>query len=273
MKKSFLMFLNKLYKNDYLLNIYIEKELKSIRYFLNKSIIKKLELSKFTNFIFFKKSKFLIFYNVLNFIIPLSTSVYNKKLINLLFANYLQTKDSFRANQGYPINNQRTHSNANIARKQNSIFKNYKLNMLKKKYSTLDNNIINTIFLAEQINLLWKLQWYEEWKKVKKQRKQVLLKQNSIITIDLLSMAKKIVNPVYSKQKKKTKEKKKTSFCLGFEPGFTKNLIKSNIFLKDNIIKSKIKVNIFSEVKKKVLKKKKVLQKKVLKKKKKSSWE
>lgn len=154
MKKSFLIFLNKLYKNDYLLNIYIEKELKSIGYFLNRSVIKKLELSNFTNFIYFKKSKYLIFYNILNFIIPLSTSIYNKKLINLLFFGYLQTKDSFRINQGYPIKNQRTHSNASIAKKQNNILKNYKLNLLKKNYNTLDNNIINTIFLAEQINLL-----------------------------------------------------------------------------------------------------------------------
>jgi len=69
-------------------------------------------------------------------------------------------------------------------------------------------------YMAEQVNLLWKLQWSKEWYAAKKRRLNILQKKKGNHKIDLYSMARGQVvfselKKTKSKKKKKKKKKKK----------------------------------------------------------------
>lgn len=103
---------------------------------------------------------------------------------------------------------------------------------------------LNIAYAAEQFNLLWKVQWENEWLDAKKKRIQLLKKRKGLVKIDLTSMARGQINVPKSAQgsaKKKSKVSK-NAFNLGFDPGFTKMLLKAPLqaqSLKGQIKKKK----------------------------------
>lgn len=74
---------------------------------------------------------------------------------------------------------------------------------------------------------MWRLQWGSEWREAKKKR--LAAQKNARVSpkIDLAAMAKLNVGAGNdsSKKQNKTKQRKKGVFTLGFDPGFTKNLV------------------------------------------------
>lgn len=108
-----------------------------------------------------------------------------------------------------------------------------KLRIAKKFYGNIAPNEINMAYLAEDINLLWKAQWDNEWKAAKKKVKLAEKKNSRTpLKIDLASMAKNniILDDVTNKKLKANKKKRviqKNVFTLGFDPGFTKFVLKS----------------------------------------------
>lgn len=120
----------------------------------------------------------------------------------------LQTYKGWRHLKGLPVRGQRTWTNANSVSKSNLMLRQFKLHITKKVFSQLPPSEINTIYLAEQINLLWKIQWETEWKAAKKNRLRVV-RQGGIVKTDLIGMAKgNIVSP--QKLKKMNKKQKQS---------------------------------------------------------------
>ena len=74
-------------------------------------------------------------------------------------------------------------------------------------------------------HFLWKSQWELEWFFAKKKRLIDLKKSRGYIKFDVNTLSK--INP-------NVKDKKKQSlFSIGFDPGFTKFILKNNIKLKN----------------------------------------
>lgn len=150
--------------------------------------------------------------------------------------DFLLTYKGWRHIKGLPVNGQRTWSNGNTSYKNNTILRDYKSNILKNSYKNIQQQNISTIYLAEQVNLLWKNQWEEEWKEAKKKRLLIQKNNKSFSKIDLSSLASANVN-FFSKKKKI--DSRKNIISLGFDPGFTKNILKnSSILEKNNILMS-----------------------------------
>lgn len=104
------------------------------------------------------------------------------------------------------------------------------------------------------------MQWENEWKEAKKKR-LVSMKSNFKVTnVDLYSMSKGIVDSSGNKKNKKKNVKSqfgKNMFTLGFDPGFTKALIKANytnIYKKKKASQNKVSL-IFNKSNNKLKKK------------------
>lgn len=159
-------------------------------------------------------------------IIPENKSIKNKHFLNIYMYDILHTYKGWRHLQGLPVNGQRTWSNAWSTYKTNLFLRNYKLLFIKKIYGNISLHEINTIMLAEQYNLLWKLQWNMDWLEAKKKRLNILKNKTAFIKVDLKAMAKGQITKIGKTAKlgKKKREIKKNVFNLGFDIGFTKKL-------------------------------------------------
>jgi hypothetical protein len=93
----------------------------------------------------------------------------------------------------------------------------------KRLYTTITINELNIAYLAEQINSLWKLQWESEWKKAKRQRQLQAKKSRNFYKVDLKSIASGNVS---------VKKKQVSNYIIGFDPGFTKYVIKQSLKFK-----------------------------------------
>ena len=103
----------------------------------------------------------------------------------------------------------------------------FRVQLAHKCYGNLPVHEVAIAVAAEQINLVWKIQWFEEWLVAKRNRLGYQGAPNTM-KIDLYSMAKgQIMNPLkFNKLSKKQRQSfKKNHFSLGFEPGFTKSLL------------------------------------------------
>ncbi len=168
------------------------------------------------------------FFNLLFDIIPFKKSFKLKFLINIFFLDIISSYRGWRHSKGLPVRGQRTWSNAWNSYRTNLNLREYKISLVKRLYGNLPVNELNVAYLAEQVNLLWKLQWEQEWKEAKKRRVVSLKKGSNVSKIDLYSMSQGMVGD-YSKKGDKAKKQKnirKSSFTLGFDPGFTKALLK-----------------------------------------------
>ncbi len=198
--------------------------------------------------------------------------------VNIFMLDFLNTYRGLRHSKGLPVRGQRTWTNAWSTYRSNLNLRKFKLEIAKRVYGNMSIASLHTIYLAEQINYIWKLQWKKEWLQARSKRFKLMQNEHNIFKIDLNAMAKGYVDGFDRKKeisKKKKAQLKKNVFTLGFDPGFTLFFLRPNSTLnaKD---RNKIKIIISEdETKTKIIQKKKkiVMKKKPEKKKKKSAWE
>ena len=210
------------------------KKIKKTNYGLNLSTIKKIiQRSENYNINDFNP----IQTHILN--ILLANFQFNEKtyktrtLLNIYLLNLLGTYKGWRHSRGLPVRGQRTWSNSWSSYRSNLLLRSYKITASKKIYGSSYSNDCITAYLAEEVNNMWRLQWYYEWFESKKKRVNLQKNVKNNFKVDLVSMSKLQVD-VISKKKDSTKSKKskKNVFTLGFDPGFTKNIIKQNNQIK-----------------------------------------
>ena len=72
---------------------------------------------------------------------------------------------------------------------------------------------------------MWKLQWDNEWKKAKRQRQVQAKKSRNFYKVDLKAIASANVSV--------KENKKNANYVIGFDPGFTKYVLKQSIKFKN----------------------------------------
>ena len=210
-------------------------QFKLINFFKNRFFgIKKHTIQKFeerlevtdNNYLTdYKNNKWIILNNILYSMVPKNRFMQRRTLINIYFLDFINSYRGYRHSFGLPVNGQRTWTNAKTVFSSNCLLRNYKLNSFKKSLLNLPLNDINNAFYLEQLNFLWKSQWELEWFFAKKKRLIDLKKSRGYIKFDVNTLSK--INP-------NVKDKKKQSlFSIGFDPGFTKFILKNNIKLKN----------------------------------------
>jgi len=175
---------------------------------------KRLELFKNNSLNTFKSSQIFSMLNLISNIIPKNYSISQRELVNIVLLDIINTYKGWRHLKGLPVRNQRTWSNGWTSYKHNLKLRNFKFNSLKQLYSNLNNSNINTIYLAEHVNLLWKLQWESEWNEAKKKRLIYLNKNKTSLKVDLNLMANLVVSQNSKKLDKKKKPCLKKTFLL-----------------------------------------------------------
>ncbi len=254
-------------------NLSLEESIKSNWFGIkanNLNFIKKrLEVVNYSLLKDYKSSQYTSLGLEYNLIIPEKKNFKNRNLLSIVVLDFLMTYRGWRHIKGLPVNGQRTWSNANSCYKNNTELREFKSSLLKNSFKSVQSQNLNTIYLAEQVNLLWKNQWEDEWKEAKRRRLLIQKNNKNFAKIDLVGLASGNIN-FYAKGKKV--EFKKNVINLGFDPGFTKNLFKINS-LNSSVNKGGVIIDkSLNKVKKK--KSSKLVQKQPLKaKKKKSSWE
>lgn len=197
---------------------------------------------------------------------------------NIFFLDYLNTYRGLRHSKGLPVRGQRTWTNAWSVYKSNLILRRFKIEVAKRVYGNLPINTLTTLYLAEQINYIWKLQWKKEWLQARGKRFKLLQNEHSIFKIDINAMSKGYVDGFDRKKQLSKKKKallKKNTLTLGFDPGFTLFYLRPSNTLS-SIEKNKIKLVLTEEeIRTRVSQKKKTVapKKKVEKKKTNKSWE
>jgi hypothetical protein len=170
------------------------------------------------NFKFFNKKIYKMF--------PTQIAIHKKHTLNVYVLDMIQSYKSTRHAWGLPCRGQRTWTNAWTAYRANSTLRVFKIKLLNRAYKKTPHNQINTYYLAEQINLLWKVFWKDEWLNARKKVLVVSKKKN--FNIDVSNMAKgNVLSP--TRLKKMSKKQKssigKNTLTLGFEVGFTKRVL------------------------------------------------
>lgn len=217
-------------QNDKLKDIVKDKLYGFDNYFL-KLFQNRLENLGKTIFLKLTADKWVILLKLLTGLIPNNKSVKERLILNIFFLDLIVSYRGWRHARGLPVRGQRTWTNAWTVYKNNLTLREYKLTVAKKLYGNLPLENLNVTYLAEQINLLWKLQWENEWKEAKKKRLVAMKSNYKSTSVDLYSMSKGIVDSSGNKKSKKKNIKSQFSknlFTLGFDPGFTKALIKAN---------------------------------------------
>lgn len=216
----------------------------------------------FSNYSFelLNSSQLVSFLNLMFSIVPAKKSLKLRFLMNIFFLDVISSYRGWRHSKGLPVRGQRTWTNAWTSYKNNLVLREYKILLVKRLYGNLPTNELNTTYLAEQINLLWKLQWEQEWREAKKRRLATLKKSAGLAKVDLYSMSKGIIDARSTKtdSKKQKTSFKKNYFTLGFDPGFTKALLKSSLLNSKKQGSTGKTVAIFGnqETKSKIIKKK-----------------
>lgn len=242
-----------------------------------KIIYDRFEKYHHNNIISYKDSEWRKFKSVISNFFPKSRNLKNRLDCNIFLLDFLNTYRGLRHSKGLPVRGQRTWTNAWSTYRSNLNLRRFKLEVAKRVYGNIPVTNLNTIYLAEQINYIWKLQWKSEWLQARSKRLKLMQNEHSMFKIDINSMAKGHIDGFNKKKevnKKKKKNEKKNVFTLGFEPGFTLFYLRPNAALSAKE-KNKIKIILTEdENKAKVAqKKKKIIQKKKPNKKKKTSWE
>lgn len=201
-------------------------------YGFNKFFLKKLEQRLESSLAIKLKDmtqkSWAVFINTISPIVPKKSSLKKRTLLNIFLLDLITSYKGWRHYKGLPVRGQRTWTNAWSSFRSNVTLRNYKIKVAKKFYGNLPTYEVNVALAAEQINVVWKTQWYDEWFAAKLSR--LNFKGNAkTIKIDLYSMANgQIMNPAkFKKMTKKQKQSfKKNHFTLGFDPGFTKPLLR-----------------------------------------------
>jgi len=168
-----------------------------------------------------KTSQFIMIYKILLTVVPEKKDFKKKTVFNIFLLDLVNSYRGLRHAFGLPVRGQRTWTNAWSSYRSNLILRQFKIKLSKRLYTSITLNELNIAYLAEQINSLWKLQWDSEWKKAKRQRQVQIKKSHNFLKIDLKAIASANVS-----QKNK---KKQSGYVIGFDPGFTKYVLKQSI--------------------------------------------
>lgn len=167
----------------------------------------------------YKNNKWMLLNNLLYSITPKNRSMQRRTLVNIYFLDFINSYRGYRHVFGLPTRGQRTWTNGNSVFKSNNILRNYKINVFKKSLpSTLKDNINNAYYL-EQINFIWKNQWELEWGLAQRHHVVAFKKSRGYVKYDITALAR--VNPNIRDFKKQK------LFSIGFDYGFTKDLLKN----------------------------------------------
>ena len=171
-----------------------------------------------------KTSQFIMIYKVLLDIVPNNKTLKKKMVFNIFMLDVINSYKGLRHAFGLPVRGQRTWTNSWSCYRSNLVLRQFKIKLSKKLYTSITISELNLAYLAEQINSLWKLQWDSEWKKAKRQRQVQAKKSKNLIKVDLRSIASANVSP--------KNKKKQSGYVIGFDPGFTKYVLKQSIKFK-----------------------------------------
>lgn len=248
------------------------------------SLLKRLEIYNDINIKNVHSSCWFTSANYLIKTVPNRSSLKRRFLLNLIVLDAITSYRGWRHYKGLPVRGQRTWSNSSTSYRSNAVLRNYKIKMARSFYGNLPTNEISLALSAEQVNLHWKIQFFDEWLSAKRSRLNYRGAPNTI-KIDFYSMANgQIMNPIkFAKMTKKQRQSfKKNHFSLGFDPGFTKTLLRELYKARtDPTYKSDIQSKLLFrrvDIKKKKVKKKVDLRAKIIahetkKKKKKTVWD
>ncbi len=171
----------------------------------------------------FSVPKMFVVYNILLNIVPQDRELRKKVIFNVFMLDLINSYRGLRHSFGLPTRGQRTWTNAWSVYRSNLLLRQFKIKLSKRLYTTITINELNIAYLAEQINSLWKLQWESEWKKAKRQRQLQAKKSRNFYKVDLKSIASGNVS---------VKKKQVSNYIIGFDPGFTKYVIKQSLKFK-----------------------------------------
>jgi len=134
----------------------------------------------------------------------------------------------WRHSRGLPVRGQRTWSNSWSSYRSNTLLRSYKIEVAKRLYGENFSKDYFVAYLAEEVNRMWKSQWEKEWYEAKQKRIKSTKNVKNLPKIDLVAMSKLQLGQTSNNNKKNSKKKiqKKNVFTLGFDPGFTKDLMK-----------------------------------------------
>jgi ribosomal protein S13 len=216
------------------------------------------------NYKFFNKK----IYNML----PIPIALHKKHTLNVYVLDMIQSYKGTRHSRGLPCRGQRTWTNAWTAYRANTTLRVFKIKLLNRAYKKVPYNQLNVYYLAEQINLLWKVFWKDEW--INARKKALVFSKKKNVNIDVVSMARgNVVSP--ARLKKMSKKQKssigKNTLTLGFDVGFTKKVL-ADIY-KRTKLKTLKSVKTQKTKKKKIDVKTKVIKHKMRQKSKKSVWD
>lgn len=171
-----------------------------------------------------KTSQVIVIYKTLQSVVPDHKDLKKKQIFNIFMLDLINTYRGARHAVGLPTRGQRTWSNAWSAYKSNLNLRQFKIKILKRLHTTITINELNIAYLAEQMNNLWRIQWESEWKKAKRARQIQAKRARNLYNVDLKAIASGNVS---------VKDKKKSnSYMIGFDPGFTKYVLKQSIKYK-----------------------------------------
>ena len=234
--------------NYYLSNTSLLSIYKNKSYGFNKSFIKlfeiRCEVLKEFSFNQYSITHWIGFFNFFYKILPRNKMIIRKNLLNIFFLDIISSYRGWRHSRGLPVRGQRTWTNAWSVYKSNLVLRHYKIILLRRVYNKVSLSDLNIAYAAEQFNLLWKVQWENEWLDAKKKRLQLIKKRKGLVKVDLASMARGQLNVSKSSQtgSKKKSKTSKNAFNLGFDPGFTKMLLKAPLqaqTIKNKTVKKK----------------------------------
>lgn len=215
-------FFNKkqLYFNFKLIDFFNNK-FYGINIFYISKLEERLEVSNKYPITNYKSNKWLVLNNLLLSIVPKNKSLQKKLLTNIYFLDYINSYRGYRHLMGLPTRGQRTWTNGNSIFNSNNVLRNYKLHIFKKSLPSSIKNSVNNAFYLEQLNFLWKNQWEFEWNLAQRHHSISLKKNRGFIKYDVDTLYK--INPNVRDFKKQK------IFSIGFDHGFTKNLLKNSI--------------------------------------------
>ena len=135
----------------------------------------------------------------------------------------------FRIIFGYPVNGQRTWSNANTAKRNNHILYKYKYSKFSQLASAQAGTYQQSLLLAEYVNLFWQQQWLSEWLVSYRLIKMLPIYIRNTNYIDLGNINRFYIYSYYNnpfkvtkvKQNKKKRVLPKNKFSTGFTFGFS----------------------------------------------------
>ena len=225
---------NKLFFEDSDINNFFKNNF-GTGFYSSKNLRIRFEKIFFMNLNYLYKHEKEVFYIFIYKIIPFNSNIFKRFFFNVLVLDFLTTYKGWRHFKGLPVRGQRTWTNAWSSYKSNNILRQYKIKNSKFFYNNAPSKESYIAYSAEYVNLLWKIQWLNEWLSAKANRLKFKGHINSM-KIDLYSMANyQIMHPLKLKNlsKKQKQSFKKNYFSLGFDPGFSKILLQ-NIFHTGN---------------------------------------